>query len=260
MKSGLGDMLAKYVSICEWRIAHIIVGEYFCEEIAALIRNALQRCVDSADGLLRREECAVQSVFEGLVIGGIAMNYAGLSRPASGVEHYISHILDMRGAAFGTPVELHGIQCAVGTLLAIRMYEKLLQVKPDVHSALEHAESFDLQSWHAQLREFLGSAAESMIDLETREKKYEPAAHRRRLSVITQNWEMICSIIREELPSSKEIERLLQRMEAPASLAEIGTDNSLLPAIFKATRDIRDKYVLSRLAWDLNVTDSLLST
>ena len=29
LRSGLGDMLAKYVSIAAWRIAHIITGEYY---------------------------------------------------------------------------------------------------------------------------------------------------------------------------------------------------------------------------------------
>ena len=131
MKAGLGDMIAKYVSICEWRISHLITGEYYCEDIAQLIRSALKRCTDNAAGLLKREEAAVQAVFEGLVIGGVAMNYAGLSRPASGVEHYISHVLDMRGAEYGIPVDLHGIQCAVGTVIAVTLYEKIRKICPD---------------------------------------------------------------------------------------------------------------------------------
>ena len=32
--AGLGDMIAKYVSICEWRMANLIIDEYYCEEIA----------------------------------------------------------------------------------------------------------------------------------------------------------------------------------------------------------------------------------
>ena len=115
LKAGLGDMLAKYVSIAEWRIAHIITGEYYCEEVAQLIRGALKKCVDNAAGLLQRDEAAIEAVFEGLVIGGVAMAYAGVSRPASGVEHYFSHVWDMRGLEFGTQVDLHGIQCAMGT-------------------------------------------------------------------------------------------------------------------------------------------------
>ena len=64
MKAGLGDMLAKFVSICEWRIANILLGEYYCEEIAQLIRSALKSCVDNADGLLNRDEAAVQAVLD----------------------------------------------------------------------------------------------------------------------------------------------------------------------------------------------------
>ena len=131
MRSGLGDMLAKYVSICEWRIAHVITGEYYCEEIAKLVRASLKKCVDQAEGLLKRDKAAVKAVFEGLVVCGAAMKFAGVSRPASGVEHYISHIWDMRAAEFDTPAELHGIQCAIGTLIAVGLYEKLVKIVPD---------------------------------------------------------------------------------------------------------------------------------
>lgn len=57
------------------------------------------------------------------------MKFAGLSRPASGIEHYLSHIWDMRGVEFGTAIELHGIQCAVGTLIAIKLYEKIKSIR-----------------------------------------------------------------------------------------------------------------------------------
>ena len=60
LKAGLGDMLAKYISICEWRISHEITGEYYCENIAQLVRTALKKCIDNADGLLKRDEEAVR--------------------------------------------------------------------------------------------------------------------------------------------------------------------------------------------------------
>lgn len=260
MKSGLGDMIAKYVSICEWRISHLITGEYYCEEIAQLIRDAVKRCVDNAEGLLRREESAVRAVFEGLVIAGTAMKYAGLSRPASGVEHYISHVLDMRGAEFHIPVELHGIQCAVGTLIAVRFYEKLKNLTPDREKALAHAAAFDLDAWNETLRSFLGRSAESMIELERKEKKYDPALHAKRLEIILENWDQIMRIIDEELPAARELEKLLDTIQAPKSLSEIGANEEMLPTVFRATKDIRDKYVLSRLAWDLGVIEEIGGT
>ena len=257
LKAGLGDMLAKYISILEWRISSLITGEYYCERVAQLIRTALKKCVDNAEGLLKREDAAVEAVFEGLVIGGVAMAYAGTSRPASGVEHYISHVLDMRGMEFGTPTELHGIQCAVGTLIAVKLYEKLKSITPDREKAQRYVNGFDVDAWHKDLRVFLGKAAESMIALETREKKYDKDLHKARLEVILANWQEILGIIDEELPSARELEQLMDAISMPKSLSRIGTEEFLLPTIFGATKDIRDKYVLSRLLWDLGLLEEL---
>ena len=257
LRAGLGDMIAKYVSICEWRIASVITGEYYCEAVAQLIRDALRQCVERAEGLLNREADAVEAVFAGLVIGGVAMNYAGCSRPASGNEHYISHIVDMRAVEFGTAEDLHGIQCAIGTLETLRLYEKLQKITPDREKALSYVESFSYEDWATQLRSFLGRGAESMIALEEKERKYDVSAHKARLAVILSRWEEIMEIVRQELPASAEAERLLDTIGAPKTLADIGVD-APLSMIFRATKDIRDKYVLSRLLWDLGILDEIL--
>ena len=257
LRSGLGDMIAKYVSICEWRIASVITGEYYCEAVAELIRDALRQCVERAEGLLNRDPDAVEAVFAGLVIGGVAMNYAGCSRPASGNEHYISHIVDMRAVEFGTAEDLHGIQCAIGTLETLRLYEKLQNITPDREKAICYAESFSYADWANKLLDFLGRGAESMIALEGKEKKYDVDAHKARLEIILSRWEEIMEIIRQELPTSTEVERLLDTIGAPKNLKDIGVD-APLSMIFRATKDIRDKYVLSRLLWDLGILEEIL--
>lgn len=257
LKAGLGDMLAKYVSIAEWRIAHIITGEYYCEQVAELIRKALKKCVDNAEGLLKRDTKAVETVFEGLVIGGVAMAYAGVSRPASGVEHYFSHIWDMRGLEFGTQVDLHGIQCAVATLQSVKLYESIREIKPDTEKAKAYVDSFSYEAWIEQLRNFLGSSAETMIVQETREGKYNKETHPARFARIAENWDGIVDILNEELPTSTELRRILQTIGISADLQDFGVDSDTAKLTFQATKDIRDKYVLSRLAWDLGVMDEL---
>ena len=257
LKSGLGDMLAKYVSIAEWRIAHLITGEYYCERVAQLIRGALKKCADNAAGLLRRDEQAVQAVFEGLVIGGVAMAYAGVSRPASGVEHYFSHVWDMRGLEFGTPVELHGIQCAMATLAAVKLYEAVKTMRPDEEKARAYVEAFDLDDWNRQLRALLGKSAETMIALEQKEGKYRKQTHPARFAVIRDNWDRILKILDEELPAAQELEALMDSIGLPKDFSVIGVDRACAQLTFKATKDIRDKYVLSRLAWDLGILDEL---
>ncbi len=253
LKSGLGDMLAKYISIAEWRIAHIITGEYYCEEVAQLIRTALQKCVDNAEGLLKREDAAIRAVFEGLVIGGIAMTYAGVSRPASGVEHYFSHVWDMRGLEFGTPVDLHGIQCAQATLVAAKLYEAVKAMTPDIEKAQRFVNDFCYDSWSKTLRDFLGRSAETMIALEAKEGKYRKETHPARFDTIQRNWPAIAQIIEDEIPSYETLSQLLDAL----GIEKLNIDKETAKRTFLATKDIRDKYVLSRLAWDLGICDEL---
>ena len=253
LKSGLGDMLAKYISIAEWRIAHLITGEYYCEEVAQLIRSALKKCVDNAEGLLKREDAAIRAVFEGLVIGGIAMTYAGVSRPASGVEHYFSHVWDMRGLEFGTPVDLHGIQCAQATLVSAKLYEAVKAMTPNKDKAETFVKDFCYDTWEQTLRSFLGRSAETMITLEEKEGKYRKDTHPARLEIIERNWSQIVQIIDEEIPAHDTLSQLLARL----GIQQPDTDKETLRLTFLATKDIRDKYVLSRLAWDLGICHEL---
>lgn len=254
--SGLGDMLAKYVSICEWRIAAIVTGEYYCEFVAGLVRSALEKCVSAAEGLLKREDAAVEAVFEGLVIGGLAMTFAGLSRPASGGEHYLSHIWDMRALEFGTPSDSHGTQCALGTLISVRLYEELAKQTPNKEKALAFAKDFSKTAHFEDLEKLLGHGAKAMILQDEREQKYAPEGHEKRLSRILDNWDGILKIMEEELPSSEKLEKLMRSVGLPASPETIGVEDHI-DRVFRATKDIRDKYVLSRLIWDLGLENEI---
>lgn len=258
LKAGFGDMLAKYISIAEWRISHEITGEYYCERIAELIREALRQCVNNARGLLNRDEAAIEAVFEGLVISGAAMAFAKVSRPASGVEHYISHIWDMRSLEFGTKSELHGIQCAVATAVVAGLYERLLTLTPNKETAISFVNSFSYDEWSKMLKTFVGKGADTMIALEEKEEKYSLDDHKERLDMIIGKWNKICDIIREEIPKQQEIERLLDLIDAPKLPPDIGLGDDLTN-VFLATKDIRDKYVLSRLLWDIGLLDDFAS-
>ena len=256
-KAGLGDMLAKYVSICEWRLSNLINGEYYCEEVAEFTRQSLRACVNGAKGLLDRNSESMKMLFEGLINCGKAMDYAGCSRPGGGVEHYFSHIWDMRGLDFGTPTSSHGMQVALGTLNTIKCYQELKNITPNREKALAYAKNFDFADWSEQLRTFVGKGAEAMIALEAKEKKYDLDKHAARLEVILEKWDDILRIIDDELPSVEEFEAILDSIEAPKTLEAIGLDSSTLAMTLKSTKDIRDKYVLPRLLWDIGELDEV---
>ena len=248
--SGIGDILAKYVSIVEWEIAHILIGDFYCKTIADIVKDSLAQCVRDAKAAVNGDKKAILSVMEALVISGIAMNYAEISRPASGMEHYISHIVDMRALEWGTPADFHGIQCAVATLTTVRGYEKLFASAPDREKALAAAFSYDNDKWNAYLREKLGHGAESIIAGEAKEKKYDKAKHAVRLEKILENWDTFADIAKK-LPKSEDLEAFMKDIGHPTTPEELGLTEEQWSEAFLMAKDIRDKYVLGRLLWDL---------
>ncbi len=259
IRSGIGDMVAKYVSIVEWQIAALLVGEYYCPTVAKIVRESLAVCVDNAKAAVAGDKAAVCRLTEGLVMSGLAMNYAGISRPASGMEHYISHILDMRSLAFGTPADLHGIQCGIGTLLTAEAYERLATLVPDRDKALAYVQQFDLEGWFEHLRTLLGEGAEAMIAGEHKEKKYDVAKHAVRLEKILANWDEILRIA-GEMPSSHTLREFFISIGHPLSGTELGLTAVDMREAFLAAKDIRDKYVLGRLLWDLGELETVADT
>ena len=109
VRSGVGDILAKYTALADWRMAHVMTGEYFCPEIHDLMHTAADAAVESVDGILRGEPEAFENVTKALLLSGIAMQMMGNSRPASGAEHHIAHLIEMHPAELSVAFPaLHG--------------------------------------------------------------------------------------------------------------------------------------------------------
>ena len=223
-----------------------------------MVNQALQACVDNLDGIANRDPQAIKTVMDGMVLAGMAMNYATISRPASGMEHYISHICDMRAVEFGTPMDLHGIQCGIATVLSLRLYEKLRQIeKPDRQKALAYAKAFNYEDWKVLLRKRLGKSAEAMIEIEAKEHKYDVALHAKRLEIILEKWEQIRKIM-NELPYADEVEKMLREIGAPTTLQELGFSHEDEQYAIRMSKDMRDKYVGSRMLWDLGLLEEFV--
>jgi len=254
LHAGLGDMLAKYIGLCEWRIVELINGEYRCENVAALMRASVDKIVANAPGLRRREPAAVQATVEGLVLSGIAMSYAGSSRPASGLEHYFSHLWEMMALERGVPYELHGIQVGVGTLLGLRVYDQIRTMTPDREKALAFVQNFDTARWEGEMRRIFGSAGDELIrqEYETLHNN-DKAAHAERLERIIAHWDDIQRIIREELPETEKIVALMREVEAPMVPADIAINNQDTNDAFHYARNTRNKYLTSSMLWDLGL-------
>ena len=125
-RSGFGDMIGKYIALTDWKIGNIITGEFYCNRIADMTMEATKAVLESAPGIAAGDPQAFEKLTFGLILSGLAMQLMGNSRPASGAEHHISHIIEMEPSGLAVHSEaLHGEKVGVGTILAVREYHRL---------------------------------------------------------------------------------------------------------------------------------------
>ena len=123
--AGVGDILAKYCCLTDWRISSYLTGEAYGEEAASLMYDAVRACDESIPALQRGEAAGVEKLMEALLVSGYAMVIAGNSRPASGAEHHMSHFLEMDFLRRGKRIPLHGVKVGLGTIVSLYLYETL---------------------------------------------------------------------------------------------------------------------------------------
>lgn len=123
--AGVGDILAKFCSLSDWKISVLLFGEGYNEEAADLMRSALVKCNDSLPEILKGEKDGVSALMNALLISGYAMAIAGNSRPASGAEHHMSHYLEMDYLKRGKRIPLHGVKVGLGTMVSLYLYHAI---------------------------------------------------------------------------------------------------------------------------------------
>jgi glycerol-1-phosphate dehydrogenase [NAD(P)+] len=107
--SGVGDLVATFTAVADWKLAFRAVGESV-EDFAALLSDA---SVYQFIGRPERDLEGMRLLGSALMLTGISMAICGSSRPASGSEHLISHALD----GLSRRPRLHGLQVGVATYL-----------------------------------------------------------------------------------------------------------------------------------------------
>lgn len=131
IRAGYGDVLGKLTSLAEWKLSNIVNNEYYCETIAGLVRKGVDRCIESTNGLAVRDEKAIRDLIEALILTGISMGLAGVSRPASGTEHQLAHYWEVKDIEAGREHALHGNAVGAATVVTAMLYELAAGILPE---------------------------------------------------------------------------------------------------------------------------------
>lgn len=116
--AGVGDLVAKYTAVRDWRLSRSLKGEYYGEYAAGLAETIAERVIKCVDTIASDRLEGASILIEALIHAGVLIGIAGSSRPCSGSEHLFSHALDL---VAGYPA-LHGEQVGIGTIMMSKLH------------------------------------------------------------------------------------------------------------------------------------------
>ena len=120
---------------------------------------------------------------------------------------------------------------------------------------MANAAAFDIVSWERAMRESFGPTAETVIEIEREVGKHDPVKHAARLERIIEHWDEIIAAMDEELPDYDAIVSLMKALQEPTQPRTLGLSDGEVISALRCSQEIRDKYILSRLLWDLGLLD-----
>jgi glycerol-1-phosphate dehydrogenase [NAD(P)+] len=237
VRSGVGDILAKYTALADWRMSHILTSEYYCERIAEITQQAADAVVESLDGILTGDAEAYEKVTYALVMSGIAMQMMGNSRPASGSEHHVSHLIEMGPSGLDVRFQaLHGEKTGVGSVVALKEYKRLAAAEDIAPYVKDYAPVPD-----SVIRDYFG---EKLADSIITENAEDCLAALDKETFIAK-WPEVRKVV-ESLPSSEEVYALLEKIDAKRTLGEIGVTEADTDAILRYSPLVRNRLTLMR--------------
>lgn len=241
IQAGYGDIVGKYSALNDWKLSQAVNGEYFCQNIYDMTMDSLKRTLDVAEGLVRREEDSVKILMEALILVGIAMSFAGSSRPASGSEHHLSHFYEIVGIERKEPYFPHGVDVAFSTILTAAVREEILKNPFPNHYFRQSREEYE-----AEIKRVYGTSADGCIALQDKVGNYAA----QRLPAYLEKEEEIRAILLE-MPSAAEIEQMLQTVRLDKSAFYDLYDAQKIADSISYAKDLKDRYTVLWLYYDL---------
>lgn len=235
-RSGFGDMIGKYIALTDWKIANILTNEFYCRRIADMTFEATRSVLESVDGMMEGDPQAYEKLMYGLLLSGLAMQMMGNSRPASGAEHHISHLIEMSPKGLGISSDaLHGEKVGIGTLLAIEEYKRLART----------SEIYFLNYTGFNQETMVNIFGESVAEEILKENEHD-AATSVIASTLRAHWNELCEEI-EKLPDIELLRNVYVKFGVKSRLSDIGLDDAVSKKLLDYSPMVRNRLTLMRL-------------
>ncbi len=241
---GYGDLAGKVPAGGDWIIADALGIEAIDDVAWPMVQEGLEGWLSQPDRIAAGDPAAVEGLFLGLTLVGLAMEAHGSSRPASGADHQIAHLWEMDDLHFNGERVSHGACVAVGTMAALRMYDWLLTRD---HLTLDPARltGMTMAQKEDEITRLFGAGEIADRALaETRLKHIEGTAMTERLTQLQGVWPQLAARLRARLWTADHMAAHLARAGAPCTGADIGVDDRYLYQSILKARFLRSRYTV----------------
>ena len=232
--SGINDILAKYISLTDWRIAHLVAGEYFCPTVAELAEHALKLMRDAADKYAATGVADHEAMTMAQMESGLTMQLLNHSRAASGAEHLMAHLAELHPPRFEKAEGIHGECVGVGTFECIKVYHELAKKTPKAKPFQPLTEEWVREKFGERLMPGIMKENENDV-LAT-----FPSQN------IVDHWDEIRELI-AQIPPVEEMEKLYSDCHCKYRPEDIGIDPSLADEMLEISAAIRNRLTLIRM-------------
>ena len=232
--SGINDILAKYISLTDWRIAHLVAGEYFCPMVAELAEHALKLMREAADKYAATGVADHEAMTMAQMESGLTMQLLNHSRAASGAEHLMAHLVELHPPRFENAEGIHGECVGVGTFECIKVYHELAKKTPKAKPFQPLTEEWVREKFGERLMPGIMKENENDV-LAT-----FPAQN------IVDRWDEIRELI-AKIPPVEEMEKLYSDCHCKYRPEDIGIDPSLADEMLEISAAIRNRLTLIRM-------------
>ncbi len=243
---GYGDLAGKVPAGGDWILADALGVETIDDVAWPMVQGPLRGWLAHPERVAAGERAAIEGLFSGLTMVGLAMELHGSSRPASGADHQIAHLWEMDDLQQDGERVSHGACVAVGTVASLRLFDWLGAqdlTRLDVAALVAGAPSMDEKA--TEIRQQLGSGeiAARAIE-ETAAKHLTPQALRDRLDRVRRIWPDLRGRLAAQLGPATDMVAALHKAGAPAEAAEIGVDRDYLHRTILNARFLRSRYTV----------------
>ena len=232
--SGINDILAKYISLTDWRIAKIVADEYYCPMVAELAEHALKLMREAADKYAATGVADHEAMTMAQMESGLTMQLLNHSRAASGAEHLMAHLVELHPPRFEKAEGIHGECVGVGTFECIKVYHELAKKTPKAKPFQPLTEEWVREKFGERLMPGIMKENENDV-LAT-----FPSQN------IVDHWDEIRELI-AKIPPVEEMEKLYSDCHCKYRPEDIGIDPSLADEMLEISAAIRNRLTLIRM-------------